>query len=128
LRILIADDHEVVTQGVSSILSARKDIEICDDAPDGREAVRKARQVSPDLIILDISMPVLDGFDAARQIRSFLPQVPILFLSMHDGHQVEEQVRAVGAQGFVRKDQAATELLRAVDALSRNKTFFNHHA
>ena len=74
---------------------------------------------------MDISMPVLDGFGAARQIRSFLPRVPILFLSMHDGHEVQEQVRAVGAQGFVRKDQAATELLRAVDALSRNKTFFN---
>jgi DNA-binding NarL/FixJ family response regulator len=125
VRILIADDHDLVTRGLTSILSTRKDVEVIDDAPDGKEAVRKARQEHPDLIIMDISMPVLDGFGAARQIRSFLPKVPILFLSMHAGPYVQEQAKSVGAQGFVNKDQAATELLKAVDTLSRNKTFFN---
>ena len=125
MRILVSDDHEVVMRAVASILSARKDIEVIDHAPNGKEAVQKAREENPDLIILDISMPVLDGFGAARQIRSFLPKVPILFLSMHNGRQVEEQAKAVGAQGFLRKDQAARLLLKAVDTLSRNKTYFS---
>jgi DNA-binding NarL/FixJ family response regulator len=125
MRILIADDHEIVTRGVSSILSTRKDIEVIDDAPDGQEAVRRAQQVNPDLIIMDINMPVLDGFGAARQIRSFLPKVPILFLSMYEGRQIEEQAKAVGGQGFVKKDQAANVLLEAVDTLSKKKTFFS---
>ena len=125
MRILISDDHEVVTRGVASILSDRKDIEVINHAPNGKKAVQKAREENPDLIILDISMPVLNGFEAARQIRGFLPKVPILFLSMHDGREVEEQAKLAGAQGFVNKGQAANVLLEAVDALSDNKTYFN---
>jgi two-component system nitrate/nitrite response regulator NarL len=124
MRILIADDHEVVTRGVISILSKRKDVEVVNDAPNGKRAVEKAREAKPDLIILDITMPVLDGFGAARQIRRFLPKVPILFLSMHHGRHVEEQVKSVGAQGFVKKDEAGIVLLKAVDSLLRNETFF----
>ena len=124
MRILISDDHEIVMRGVASFLTERKDIEVIDHAPNGKEAVQRAREENPDLIILDISMPVLDGFGAAKQIRTFLPKVPILFLSMHNGRQVEEQSKLVGAQGFMNKDQAATGLLKAVDALSRNKTYF----
>ena len=124
MRILIADDHEVVTRGVAAILHQRDNIEVCDDAPNGEEAVEKARKLNPDIIILDITMPVLNGFAAATQIRRFLPDVPILFLSTHGGRQVVEQVKAVGAQGFVSKQEAADRLLEAVDALSHNHTFF----
>lgn len=125
MRILVSDDHEVVMRGVASILSERKDIEVIDHAPNGKEAVQRAREENPDLIILDISMPILDGFEAAWQIRTFLPKVPILFLSMHEGHHVEEQAKLAGAQGFITKNQAAEGLLKAVDALSRNETYFN---
>jgi len=120
----VADDHEVVTRGVSSILSARKDVEVIDDAQDGRKAIEKAREANPDLIILDITMPVLDGFSAAKEIREFLPKVPILFLSMHEGRHIEEQAKSVGAQGFVRKAEAGADLLNAVDCVLRNETFF----
>ena len=124
MRILIADDHEIVTRGVASILQRRKDIEVCDNAPNGQEAVEKAREFQPDIIILDVSMPVLDGFAAAKEIRRFLPSVPILFLSMFNNWQVIEQVKAAGAQGFVAKEDAANTLLKAVDTLSHNETFF----
>ena len=124
MRILIADDHDVVTRGVASILSARKDIEVINHACNGEEAVRKAHETNPDIVILDITMPVLDGFGAAKQIRSFLPNVPILFLSTHNGPGVIEHAKALGAQGYVKKEQASSALLRAVDALSRNETFF----
>ena len=124
LRILIADDHEVVTRGVAAILSARKEIQVINDAFNGKEAVHKAREANPDLIILDVTMPVLDGFAAARQIKRFLPNVPILFLSMHNGTEVIRQAKAAGAQGYVKKEQAGSTLLKAIDTLSRNKTFF----
>ena len=124
MRILIADDHEVVTRGVAAILHARKDIDVFDEAPNGEEAVARARELKPDMIILDISMPVLNGFAAATQIRRFLPDVPILFLSTHNSRQVVEQAKVVGAQGFVSKQEAGDRLLEAVDALSQNLTFF----
>ena len=124
MRILVVDDHDVVTRGVAAILSSRKDIEVCDHAFDGKQGVEMARELNPDLIIMDITMPVLDGFGAAKQIRSFLPKVPILFLSMHNGAQLVHQAKAVGAQGFVRKDHASATLLQAVDLLSKNQTFF----
>jgi two-component system nitrate/nitrite response regulator NarL len=121
---LIADDYEVVRRGVASILSSRKDIEACDGACNGEQAVEKARELNPDMVILDITMPVLDGFGAAKQIRSFLPKVPILFLSMQTAREFVQQAKAVGAQRFVNKEQAGTTLLKAVDTLSRNETFF----
>ena len=124
VRILVADDHETVTKGIMSILSARKDAHVFDEAKDGTEAIQRAREVKPDLIILDITMPVLDGFEAAKQIKSFLPAVPILFLTMHEGKQVLERAKAVGAQGFVRKDRSGVVLLKAVDALLHKQTFF----
>jgi DNA-binding NarL/FixJ family response regulator len=109
---------------VASILSARKDIQVIDDACDGKEGVQRAREEHPDMIILDVTMPVLDGFGAAKQIRSFLPNVPILFLSMHNGRTVVQQAKDVGAQGYVKKEEAGSTLLKAVDALSRHETFF----
>jgi DNA-binding NarL/FixJ family response regulator len=123
LRILVVDDHDIVTKGITAILHSRG-IHVIDDARNGREAVNKARETNPDLIIMDIAMPVLDGFGAAKQIRGFLPNVPILFMSMYSGHQALEQAKAVGAQGFVAKEEAANTLLKAVDAVSKNETFF----
>lgn len=124
MRILIADDHDVVRKGICSILVERKDLEICGEAGDGREAVEHARQSKPDVIILDVSMPRLDGFAAAREIRKFLPHVPIVFLSMHTGSGVIDQAKLAGAQGYVKKMQAGSDLLQAVDAVLQNKTFF----
>jgi len=123
VRILVADDHAVVRKGVCTILSSRADLE-CEEAENGREAIEKAIALGPDMVVLDITMPVLSGLDAAREIKNFLPQVPILILSMHTGEHVIKQLKSLGVQGFVTKGQAATTLLQAVDALLNGQTFF----
>jgi DNA-binding NarL/FixJ family response regulator len=124
VRILVADDHEAVRKGVCAILSSRLDIEVCGEASNGQDAIDKAHELKPDLIILDITMPVLNGIDAARIIRQTLPKLPILLLSMHDGKHIIEDARRIGIQGYVSKSEASATLLAAVDALLRNQTFF----
>lgn len=124
MRVLIADDHAVVRKGLCSILESRGDLEVCGEARDGEEAVQKTLKLNPDLIVLDITMPALDGFSAARKIRATLPDVPILMLSMHDGRNVIEAVQAAGAQGFVTKTEITDVLVEAVDCLLRGETFF----
>jgi two-component system nitrate/nitrite response regulator NarL len=124
LRVLIADDHEMVRIGLCAMLESEQ-IQVCAQAKNGQEAVEKSRLSSPDLIILDISMPVLGGIEAAQQIRIFLPDVPILFFSTHNTPQLIAIAKSVGAQGFVTKDQMAIRLLEAVDALRKKETFFS---
>jgi DNA-binding NarL/FixJ family response regulator len=123
LRVLIADDYEAVRLGLCAILKS-VDMEVCAQATNGEEAVEKAIQLNPDLIILDISMPGIGGVEAARQIRVFLPDVPILFFTMHNTPQLLAIAKAVGVQGFVTKDQMSVKLLEAVDALRNKRTFF----
>jgi DNA-binding NarL/FixJ family response regulator len=125
LRILVADDHEAVRKGVCAILSAREDVEICGEAENGKEAIQKAHDLQPDLLILDITMPVLSGFEAAREIRKTLPHLPILILSMHESNQLIEEAKKIGVQGYVTKTQVGATLLQAVDALLRKETFFS---
>jgi DNA-binding NarL/FixJ family response regulator len=124
LRILIADDHESVRKGVCVILGTRGDIEVCGEAVNGREAIAKALELKPDLIILDVTMPVVNGIDAAEVIRKSLPRVPILFLSMHENRQIIAEAKRIGVRGYVRKSDAAATLLNAIDALLRNEPFF----
>src|SRR5258705_4694640 len=120
LRVLVAADHEMVRFGLCAMLQSQN-IEVCGQARDGQEAIEKSRQLSPDLIILDISMPVLGGIEAAQQIRVFLPDVPILFFSTHKTSELVALVQSVGAQGFVAKDQMAAMLLEAIEALREKK-------
>ena len=124
LRVLVADDHEMVRLGLCALLQSPQ-VEVCGQAKNGEEAIEKSRQLSPDLIILDISMPVLGGIEAAQQIRVLLPDVPILFYSTHNTRELIAIAKSVGAQGFVTKDQLAATLLDAVDALRNKKTFFS---
>jgi DNA-binding NarL/FixJ family response regulator len=124
LRILVADDHEAVRKGVCAILSSRGDLEVCGEAANGREAVDKALELMPDLVIMDITMPVLSGVEAIREIRRNLPSVPILVLSTHEGRQVIENVKALGVQGYIAKSEASTTLLLAVERVLRNESFF----
>jgi DNA-binding NarL/FixJ family response regulator len=124
LQILIADDHEAVRRGVCAILTSRTDVEVCGEAVNGQEAVEKAVALAPDLIILDITMPVLSGFEAAREIRKTLPQVPILILSMHESNQLIEEAKKIGVQGYITKTQVGNTLLLAVDAILRKQSFF----
>jgi DNA-binding NarL/FixJ family response regulator len=125
LKVLIADDHEAVRRGVCAILSSRKDVEICWEAENGKDAVDQALANKPDLIILDITMPVFSGFEAAREIRKKMPKVSILILSMHESNQLIAEAKKIGVQGYVTKTQVGSTLLLAVDALLRNETFFS---
>lgn len=124
LRILIADDHEVARRGVCSLLETHPGWEICGEAADGREAVACAKRVKPDLALLDIGMPSLNGLDATRQILAAAPETRVLILTMHDSEQVVREVLAAGALGFLLKSDAGRDLVAAVEALQHRRTFF----
>ncbi|MGH9528708.1 MAG: response regulator [Terriglobales bacterium] len=123
-RILIADDHEVVRRGLIALLQGQTDWQVCGEAADGRDAVDKAQQLKPDVIILDIGMPSLNGLEATRQILKTNPHARVLILTLHDSDQVVRDVLNAGARGFLLKSDAARDLVAAVEALRRDKTYF----
>jgi DNA-binding NarL/FixJ family response regulator len=124
LRILIADDHEVARRGVRALLESHAGWEVCGEAKDGRETVELASSLNPDLILLDIGMPNLNGLEAARQILAVSPDAAILILTMHDTDQVVREVLRAGARGFLLKSDAGRDLVAAVEALQQQRTFF----
>jgi len=124
LRILIADDHEVARKGIRSILEGHPGWEVCAEAKDGREAVEYASQFKPDLLLIDIGMPNLNGLDAARQILAAMPEALILILTIHDSEHIVREVLAAGARGFLLKSDAGRDLVAAVEALQGRRTFF----
>jgi DNA-binding NarL/FixJ family response regulator len=124
LRILVADDHEIVRRGLVSLLKSHAQWDVCAEAEDGRQAVQKAKEVRPDVVILDIGMPNLNGLEAARQILRDHPQCRVLILTITDADEMVRAVLAAGARGFVLKSDAARDLVAAVEALQSNKTFF----
>ncbi len=124
LRILVADDHEIVRRGLISLIKSNPDWEVCAEADNGRQAVEKASQSKPDIAILDIGMPVLNGLEATRQILQERPAVRVLILTITDTDQAVQAVLDAGARGFLLKSDAARDLVIAVGALADNKTFF----
>jgi len=124
LRIFIADDHEVARKGIRSLLESHAGWEVCGEARDGREAVASVSKLKPDIFLLDIGMPNLNGLDAARQILSIVPKARILILTVHDSEQVVREVLAAGARGFLLKSDAGRDLVAAVEALQHRRTFF----
>lgn len=124
MRILVADDQEAVRKRVCAALTAHEGFEVCGEASNGKEAVEKAKELNPDLILLDITMSVLNGLDAARQIRAFAPETPIVILSVHKSRQLMEEARKIGVQGYVTKGEAVQKLIQAVEAVRQNETFF----
>jgi DNA-binding NarL/FixJ family response regulator len=124
LRILIADDHEVVRRGLCALLQSHEGWEICGDAKDGREAVEKAKQLKPDVVIVDVGMPNLNGLAATRQLLQQNPQQKVIVLTITDSDQVIREALDAGARGFVLKSDAARDLVSAVEALQRNRMFF----
>jgi DNA-binding NarL/FixJ family response regulator len=123
-RIFIADDHEVVRKGLCALLQGEAGWEICGEASDGRTAMEKIRDLKPDVSILDIGMPELNGLEATRQILKEDPRAKILILTLHDSDQVVREVLNAGARGFLLKSDAARDLVVAVEALRRDKTYF----
>jgi len=125
IRILVADDHHVVRAGLRALLESRSGWQVCAEAADGREAVEKARELTPDVAVLDIAMPLLNGVEATRQIRKLSPKTEILILTMHDSELLVQEVLAAGALGYILKDDADRNLIAAVDALRRHKPFLS---
>lgn len=125
MRILIADDHPFVRNGVKNILEAHRGYEVCGEAENGAVAVQKVQELNPDVLVLDITMPVMNGIDAARQILEKRPDMPIVILSMHESGTQLEAARKLGIKGYVSKARAVQDLIRAIDAVSAGKTYFS---
>ncbi|MGA7189347.1 MAG: response regulator, partial [Candidatus Acidiferrales bacterium] len=123
VRVLIADDHEIMRQGVRSLLSGELNWEICGEAVNGREAVEKTFQLSPDLVILDLNMPVLDGLAALREIVGQTPRAKILVLTVHDSEHIIHEIFSAGADGCLLKTQTARDLVRAVTTVLNGEVF-----
>jgi len=123
LRILVADDHELVRRGIQELLRARGGWKVVAEAVNGREAVEKASELKPDVAILDISMPDLDGLQATRQIRETAPRTSVVVLTMHESDQMVRRILDAGALGYVLKSDLAKHLVKAVKNVSAGKLF-----
>jgi len=125
VRVLLADDHGVVRKGLRFLLERQPDMEVVGEAADGREAVSLAAEVNPDIIIMDIAMPLLNGIDATAQIVKRNPKVGVIILSMHSDEGYLVRILTAGAKGYLLKDSADADIVRAVQAVARSKPFFS---
>jgi DNA-binding NarL/FixJ family response regulator len=125
IRILLADDHTVVRKGLRLLLENVPEFQVIADASSGREAVALAEQYAPDVIVMDVAMPILNGIEAARQITAKLPQTAVVFLSMHGDESYVLRALKAGARAYLLKDSAEYDLIQAVKAVSEGKAFFS---
>jgi two-component system response regulator NreC len=123
VKVLVAEDHAVVREGIRMILDAQEDFAVVGEARDGDEAVRLARQLRPDVVVMDISMPRMNGVEATQEIKRLFPDVQVLILTMHEEESYVFQLLRLGAAGYVLKRAAATDLVEAVRAASRGEAF-----
>jgi len=126
--IVIADDHEIVRRGLRTLLESREDFEIVGEASNGREAVKLVEALSPHVVVMDISMPELNGLEAARQIARSHPGTEVLVLTMHESEELIGEMLQAGARGYVLKSDTVRQLIPAVDSLRRHKPFFTPRA
>jgi DNA-binding NarL/FixJ family response regulator len=127
-RILLADDHEIFRRGLRSILESHTEMEICGEAVDGLDAFEKTKQLLPDIVLMDVSMPKMDGLQATQLIRGELPSCRILILSQHDSPQILSAALKAGASAYVTKSQVARSLLTALESVIQGEPFnWNSH-
>ena len=127
VRILLADDHAVVRRGLRALLEARQDFEVCAEASNGREAAELALHHKPDVVVLDISLPVINGIEATRQIRKEAPGTEVMIFTVHDRESEVRDALYAGARGYVLKSEADEQIVQAVEALARHYPFFSDH-
>jgi DNA-binding NarL/FixJ family response regulator len=125
IRVLLADDHTVVRQGLRALLAAEEDIEIIGEAENGRQALQQVKKLLPDVVVMDIAMPVLNGVEATRQITRYVPSVKVLVLSTYSNDEYVEQLTEAGAAGYLVKQTAANDLLKAIREAFKGNAFFS---
>jgi DNA-binding NarL/FixJ family response regulator len=124
LKILVGDDHEVVRKGVRALLETHPGWVVCAEVSNGREAVEQSLAHAPDVVVLDVGMPELNGLEAAREVRAAVPRAAVLILTVYDTEEIVHEVLTAGARGYVLKSDAGRDLVAAVEALSCGRTFF----
>ena len=125
IRVLIADDHTMVRQGIKIMLQAQQDMDVVGEAANGREAVQKAEETDPDVVILDLSMPIMNGLEAAKAIAKMNPRIGILVLTMHLNEEYAFQVLSSGAKGYMIKESSAEEMIKAVRSVYRHEEYLD---
>ena len=125
IRVVLADDHRIVRHGLRSLLEKERDIEVVAEAANGREAVHLARELRPDVVVMDLSMPDLNGIEATRQVLEEDPDAKVLALSMHSDKRFVAGVLSAGASGYLLKDCALDELVRAIRTVAVNQTYLS---
>ena len=126
VKILIADDHQMIRKGLKTALSEVPNFEVCGEAANGLEAIAQTKSIKPDVIVLDLNMPVLGGFQAAEQILQESPDAKVLFYTSHQSAYFANEARRIGARGFINKGSSCDSLITAVRALARGESYFEN--
>jgi DNA-binding NarL/FixJ family response regulator len=127
IRVLLVDDHPFVLEGIRSCLATREGFEIVGEAANGKEAIEKSKELNPSVIIMDITMPVMNGLEATRHLRKSLPDVKVLILTVHEKREFTTQIIESGARGYVSKNSSPSELMRAIECVHRGETVFTQN-
>lgn len=125
IRVLLADDHTIVRQGLRALLDSQEDIEVVGEAEDGRQAFEKTKELIPDIVVIDITMPNLNGIEATRQIKKLNPEIKVLVLTVHDNEEYIHQILQAGASGYLLKESAVTDLVSAINAVKKGGIFLS---
>ena len=124
-KVLLVDDHTIVRQGIKALLDTQEGIEVVGEAEDGREAIEKAKQMAPNVIVIDITMPNLNGIEATRQIKKINPEIKVLVLTVHDNEEYIHRILQAGASGYLLKESAVSELVSAINAVEKGEIFLS---
>ncbi len=124
-KVLLVDDHTIVRQGIKALLDTQEGIEVVGEAEDGREAIEKVKQMAPNVIVIDITMPNLNGIEATRQIKKINPEIKVLVLTVHDNEEYIHRILQAGASGYLLKESAVSDLVSAINAVEKDDIFLS---
>jgi len=125
IKVLLADDHTIARQGLRALLDSQEDIEVVGEAEDGRQAFEKTKELVPDVVVIDITMPNLNGIEATRQIKKLNPEIKVLVLTVHDNEEYVHQMLQAGASGYLLKESAVSDLVSAINAVKKGGIFLS---